>query len=79
MSKIKIEWGGLYKKEDFNFDKQLLTKKEADEVVIHYQNYRGCITQLETVLPITIQVEQARFQSGEIDLLTYLDNISRDE
>ena len=26
-----------------------------------------------------VQLEQARLQSGEIDLLTYLDNISRDD
>lgn len=69
-NKIKIEWGGLTKKSkdklDFNFNEKIIDK-------LPIKGTQGIFALTEQ------QLQQARLQSGEIDLLTYLDNISRDD
>ena len=106
MSKIKIEWGGLWRINILNVDINALDRVGTDPKAFEklwYENARnlgiqpiepsqGIFSQMVsfanhpeprtlTVEDITdaVQLEQARLERGEIDLLTYLDNISRDD
>ncbi len=63
MSNYKVEWCGL-----------IQTNRKVESIV---EKPRKIIKQ-KPVQQLN-QLEQSRLQSGEIDLLTYLDNISRDE